>query len=319
MVAAIALAIGAVGLYGFLRMETAFERTVSLDDIAKNFLQRETDHLNWVRKAGEFQRDDSITQVNVEREPHKCGFGQWYYGEQRKQSEARVPGISEILLRIEEPHKKLHESVVELEKLLQQGKDGRVKAIAHFKTETGGQLKRVQECFAELRPKIEAHAAEDRAATERLARSVMLLSISGVVLGVALALALGVYLSISLTRILNRVSQTIATGAESTAEASGNVSAASQSLAEGAVSKPRRWRKPVLHWKRMSSMTQRNAANAQQANELAKAAPCRRGPWRLRHASHDRRYGRHQGLQPTTSRRFSRRLMRSRSKPIYWP
>jgi methyl-accepting chemotaxis protein len=70
------------------------------------------DHLNWVNKVSALLNDDSVTRLEVETDPHKCGFGQWYYGEGRQQAERLVPQVRSILTEIEEPHQQLHESAV---------------------------------------------------------------------------------------------------------------------------------------------------------------------------------------------------------------
>ena len=41
---------------------------------------------------------------------HLCAFGQWYYGEGRKEAEALIPSLSPLLAQIEAPHLALHES-----------------------------------------------------------------------------------------------------------------------------------------------------------------------------------------------------------------
>src|SRR3990172_5151741 len=53
--------------------------------------QKEVDHLNWVAKVNTFFTDERVTALQVEIDDHKCGFGQWLYGEQRKQAEVMVP------------------------------------------------------------------------------------------------------------------------------------------------------------------------------------------------------------------------------------
>ena len=75
-------------------------------------LQREIDHLHWVSKVSALLNDDTVTRLEVETDPHKCGFGQWYYGEGRQRAEQLVPQIKSLLAQIEEPHKRLHASAV---------------------------------------------------------------------------------------------------------------------------------------------------------------------------------------------------------------
>jgi methyl-accepting chemotaxis protein len=51
-----------------------------------------------------------VTTLNVQTDDHKCGFGEWLYGEGRKEAELMVPELKKLLLAIEKPHYLLHES-----------------------------------------------------------------------------------------------------------------------------------------------------------------------------------------------------------------
>ena len=75
-------------------------------------VQREVDHLKWANRVSALLNDDKVTKLEVETDPHKCAFGQWYYGEGRQKAEALVPQIKGVLAEIEAPHKHLHESAV---------------------------------------------------------------------------------------------------------------------------------------------------------------------------------------------------------------
>ncbi|MDY7036963.1 MAG: CZB domain-containing protein, partial [Thermodesulfobacteriota bacterium] len=78
--------------------------------------QKEVDHLNWASKINALLADEKITTLDVETDDHKCGFGKWLYGEGRNQAEALVPSLAPLLKDIEEPHRKLHESAIEIGK-----------------------------------------------------------------------------------------------------------------------------------------------------------------------------------------------------------
>lgn len=73
-------------------------------------LQREVDHMNWASAVNGLLTDDKVTELNVQTDPTKCGFGKWYYGEGRKQAEKFLPQLSGLLEAIEVPHRLLHES-----------------------------------------------------------------------------------------------------------------------------------------------------------------------------------------------------------------
>ena len=85
-----------------------------------NLAQKEVDHLNWINKVNALLTDEKVTTLDVEMEDHKCGFGKWLYGEERKHAEALVPTLVPLLKRIEKPHRKLHESAREIGKHFQQ-------------------------------------------------------------------------------------------------------------------------------------------------------------------------------------------------------
>ncbi len=82
--------------------------------------QKEVDHLNWVNKVSALLTDDKVTTLEVETDGHKCGFGEWLYGDGRKEAEKLVPSLAPIFRQIEEPHMLLHASAIEIKKHFKQ-------------------------------------------------------------------------------------------------------------------------------------------------------------------------------------------------------
>jgi methyl-accepting chemotaxis protein len=82
--------------------------------------QKEVDHLNWSNKVNALLTNDKVTTLQVETDDHKCGFGEWLYGEGRKSAERLVPGIASLLKEIEEPHRKLHKSAISIGEVFKQ-------------------------------------------------------------------------------------------------------------------------------------------------------------------------------------------------------
>ena len=80
------------------------------------------------------------------------------------------------------------------------------------------------------------------------------------------------WLSRGIARPILAAAKSLTLSSDQIWSAAGHVSAASQSLAEGASEQAASLEETSSSLEEMSSMTQRNAANAQQANELAKAA-----------------------------------------------
>jgi methyl-accepting chemotaxis protein len=77
--------------------------------------QKEVDHLNWVNKVNALLTDDAVTQLDVQTDHHKCGFGQWLYGESRTAAEHLVPSLAPLFKAIEEPHQQLHASAIAID------------------------------------------------------------------------------------------------------------------------------------------------------------------------------------------------------------
>ena len=127
---------GTVGVVLFLLAFTAIWSIVGLGSVVSNateviegnklkgnIIQRHVDHLLWANQVNQLLTDDKVTELNVQTDPHKCAFGQWYYGEERKKAEAFIPDLKNVLAEIEEPHNRLHASAVEIKKVFHQADD----------------------------------------------------------------------------------------------------------------------------------------------------------------------------------------------------
>ncbi|MCG8582782.1 MAG: methyl-accepting chemotaxis protein [Bacteroidales bacterium] len=78
------------------------------------------DHLLWAKELNRLLTDENITELTVQTDHHKCAFGQWYYGEGRKNAEILVPELKPIFDQFEEPHKHLHQSAIKLDGVFEQ-------------------------------------------------------------------------------------------------------------------------------------------------------------------------------------------------------
>ncbi len=88
------------------------EQVIEGNKLRAEIVQREIDHLNWANNVNAFLTDPAVTKLEVQTDPTKCKFGEWYHGEGRQHAEALVPALAPIFQEIEEPHRKLHESAV---------------------------------------------------------------------------------------------------------------------------------------------------------------------------------------------------------------
>jgi len=272
IVGLIVLLVGFVGWTGGRTSDRITAEVHHFDGIAKQLLQSEIDHLNWARKVGQFQRDERATELGVEKDEHKCGFGQWYYSEEGKKTGEEIPEIKELLKRIEDPHKKLHQSGQELENMLKKGSEFRKEAVAYYASDISARLRDVQEIFGEIKPEVKKHAEEKQKAARLQVEQTTMLSLIGMIVGTLVALTLGIFLSRSITGPINRVINGLTEASDQVASAAGEVSSASQSLAEGSSQQAASVEETSSSLEEMSSMTKQNASNSGQADSLMKQA-----------------------------------------------
>lgn len=75
-------------------------------DIEVKYIQ----HLKWAQEVSNLFTNDTVTKLEVQKNPKQCEFGKWYYGEQRKAVQTWIPEFAHILEKMDEPHAKLHAS-----------------------------------------------------------------------------------------------------------------------------------------------------------------------------------------------------------------
>ena len=115
--AAVLVLLAVVGIVGYEGIVFLNESAVHLDQrssLAQNMAQKEIDHLNWVNKVTELLNNEKITTLDVQTDDRLCAFGQWLYGEGREQAVAMVPSLAPILSKIEDPHRRLHQTAIKI-------------------------------------------------------------------------------------------------------------------------------------------------------------------------------------------------------------
>ncbi|NNF99506.1 MAG: HAMP domain-containing protein [Desulfobacteraceae bacterium] len=95
-------------------------QVISGNQLSGMLADKEVDHLNWVNQVNALLTDKNVTNLSVETDDHKCGFGKWLYGEERSRAEALVTSLSPLLKEIEVPHRHLHESAIAIGKHFKQ-------------------------------------------------------------------------------------------------------------------------------------------------------------------------------------------------------
>jgi len=188
--------LGVVGVLAFWGLGSVVRDGIEVANgnaLRGELLQREVDHLNWAKKVSAYVYDGNVTELDVELDHTKCGFGKWYYGEGRKEAEVLLPLLREPLAEIAEPHQKLHESAGKIKEVFRkkENQDGRQQADRIYSTDTHANLTKVQA----LLNKVTGMAKENILSGDQMIKDAKTTRVAIVIIGL-LAIFLGVTVSL---------------------------------------------------------------------------------------------------------------------------
>ncbi|MBI5266180.1 MAG: CZB domain-containing protein [candidate division Zixibacteria bacterium] len=240
-----------------------------------NMVQREVDHLNWTKKVMVVLMSNDITELQVETDPHKCGFGKWYYSDDRIQAETFLPALKPLLADIELPHQHLHASAEAISQALASpdlSAAGRIQAArAIFHEQSAPALEKVQGFLKQIKETTAKSVITDEEMLNR-ANSTQMVDIILAIVGGLLAVIAAVYIVRSTVSLLKGVVSRLSGGAEQIGSASEQLAGSSQSLAEGSSEQASSLEETSSSLEELASRTKQNAENARQANILASGA-----------------------------------------------
>ena len=230
--------------------------------LEKHLAQREVDHLNWAKKVSAYIIDENVTSLGVELDDHKCGFGKWLYGEERKKSETVFPKIASLLKEVEEPHRLLHQSAVDITKAA-----SKTEARQIYLTQTAPSLEKIQALLKKTRETVQKYVMTG----ENLVKETRDFKTRVIELG-AMAIVLGIVFALLIARGINKtligMSVEMGEAAEQVASASDQISASSQVLANKASVHAAGLEETSAAVEEMASTTKQNADNANSANQM---------------------------------------------------
>lgn len=177
----------------------------------RNLRQLEIDHLNWVNKVNCFLSDSTIKEFSVEKDFHKCGFGKWYYGEDKKKMEKWIPESQVALKKLEIPHKGLHLSVDSLEKILSEKNFSRSNAIQYYNNVIVSNLKDIQKLLHVVEEKTNETAKSVMAQRDVLAKRTVNVAIFGMIIICSIIALISYLISLSIVNPLSAIVQAIET------------------------------------------------------------------------------------------------------------
>lgn len=260
------MAVGAIGFFGTRHILKECQEVVDFNEHKADMLQIEIDHLNWVNKVALGLSDQNCTKIEVETDDHKCNFGKFFYGEEKKEIEKDFPAVVSLFSAIEKPHHELHRSVEEINTHLASGE--RDKASDVFLNVTLPALAGVKENLVSIRKEVTESTQSMNTGvlnvTSAINTAIAIIAAIALILGAAMAF----FIRRDITRVLYRLIGELDNNSGQITDASAQVSTSSQQLAELASEQAASLEETSASMEEMASMTRQNADNAQQAARL---------------------------------------------------
>ena len=159
-------------------------------------LASEVGHWRWVTALEHYVFDEAKT-LDIQEDPHRCAFGEWYYGPQRAMAENFYPAIAEPLRLIEEAHDALHASA----NMIRQHKTaGNIaEARAAFEKISMQNMQMVQELLTQVSAIMSEDIAESVQRFDNYVARTLVITIGIVIVASLLALYMGMAITRSIT------------------------------------------------------------------------------------------------------------------------
>lgn len=267
VILALLIVMGLVSSLGLSTINDKSNEMVGKNELIQTLAKREIDHLNWANKVSELFIDDTVTELKVQTDDHKCAFGKWLYGDGRKTAENQVPQLTSILKEMEGCHSALHTSAIEIKKCYESAETEKAGQI--YLEQTCPSLKQVQTLLGQACDHVETAVQTVNTETLQMSKTTQFAIGTIAVTAVVVGLFCAYYITRRIVMVLRRIIASLQDGASQVAAASGQVSSASQSLAEGTTEQAAGLEETSSSLEEMSSMTKQNADNAQQADTLS--------------------------------------------------
>ncbi len=181
---------GGITYFGVHSMLLKAEEAATAAEQVAKFKDMEIDHYDWAARVSKtlMHPYQPGTKVEVGADDHGCSLGKWLYGPLRHDLEVRYPVLVPLLKRMEEPHAKLHVSIIDINANLTEAEDldG---AKDDFRVLTLPAMQDVLVCFNGLDKALkEIEAEATRIAKAKESQTLTLVMVI-VVLGLLIALA----------------------------------------------------------------------------------------------------------------------------------
>ncbi len=182
------------GVDGIHEIVSDAEEVIDGNNLRSNIEEKHIQHLKWAIALNQYVIDDEVRELKVQTDHHKCAFGEWYYGEGRKHTENIAPELKPIFDKMEEPHKHLHESAIEIQGIMDKNNfsaNGVLKAKGIYLNKTQTRLNEIGQLFGEAIDESKKYLMTDETMIENAnAHESEILLFSIVIVAIAIVLAI---------------------------------------------------------------------------------------------------------------------------------
>ena len=179
--------------------DNAFEKRV----FTQNLTLRQLDHLRWTETLGNWLANHGHGPLTVQPDGTKCALGKWYLGEGRERLEALLPNARTIFSKMNDPHLKLHASALQLQQLLQEGREE--DALRLYSEVSRKMSTEVVAMLDNVRQMVDNAAQEDQISYRHAADLSLMQALVISFLALALALIMGIVLQKTVAHPLARI------------------------------------------------------------------------------------------------------------------
>ncbi|MFA7383685.1 MAG: methyl-accepting chemotaxis protein [Desulfurivibrionaceae bacterium] len=228
------------------------------------FLEKQIDHLNWLNKVNELFIRDDVTRLEVETDDHKCGFGKWFYSDKTQAMLQKDGQEAQMLKAIEGPHRRLHESAIEIGRVHGAGDIAQAKQV--YNTKALAAYGEIKNLFTQLRELHDKQIAEEDANLKKTASFIntatISLSLIGIVFGVFASFFITRGITVPLIRAINGITE----GASQVSQASRQIAGSSLVLADSTSAQSAALEQTSAAMEEITSIIKQNADHAIQAD-----------------------------------------------------
>ncbi|MFH2047001.1 MAG: methyl-accepting chemotaxis protein [Pseudomonadota bacterium] len=238
-----------------------------VNNVAANLLDRdlakkEIALQDWVKKVNLYSNNEYADKLEAETDEHKCAFGKWLYGKDRKNIETQFSDLTPLFRQIEETHKTLHKSAIDISSAKSKEEEKKI-----FTNQAIPSSKKIQRLIENIR-----ETAKQDVITDEAMLSLAISTNRNILLAGSAAMIIGLFLAWlnarGIKNVLEHVSAELSDMAEQVASASGQVSSTNKFIAQGVSDQAANIEGTSSSLEEMSSMTQQNSDNIGHVNKL---------------------------------------------------